>query len=41
MGNESVLLKNQLVRVLMAASNSALEPNVGAYPPAAPVALEL
>jgi len=41
MGNESVLLKNQLVRVLMAASSCALEPDVGANPPARPVALEL
>ena len=41
MGIEAVLLKNQLARVLMAASSSALEPNVGAYPPAKPNALEL
>ena len=37
----AVLLKYQLVRVLMAANSSALEPDVGAYPPAKPVALEL
>jgi hypothetical protein len=41
MGKKAVLLKNQLVRVLMAASRLALEPDVGAYSPAAPVALEL
>ena len=41
MGKKAVLLQNQLARVLMAASSSALEPDVGAYPPAAPVALEL
>jgi len=40
MGIDNVLLKNQLVRVPMAASSSALEPDVGAYP-AKPVALEV
>ena len=37
MGIESVLLKNQLVRLPMAASSSALEPDVGDPPkPVAP-----